>query len=72
MGVRALNSGVGGSSPSPPTVDCFLIVHSQNLDVYLLPYRLLEGLQGWVLFRASIKNEDFFNERLVFRLGNRP
>jgi hypothetical protein len=42
------------------------------LDVYLLPYRLLEGLQGWVLFRASIKNEDFFNERLVFRLGNRP
>jgi hypothetical protein len=42
------------------------------LDVYLLPYRLLEGLQGWVLFGASIKNEVFFNERLVFRLGNRP
>jgi hypothetical protein len=26
---------VGGSKPSPPTVECFLVVHSQNLDVYL-------------------------------------
>ena len=26
---------VGGSKPSPPTEDSFLVIHSQNMDVYL-------------------------------------
>ena len=46
---------VGGSKPSPPTSKYFLLIHIQNLDVYLHPY-ILYSLIGAYSLGMRVKN----------------